>query len=169
MGGGVDSKSVAMYVINKGYRKNCIALDGFTTSRVTSDRSNKHAYFWYGEGTYNPYFQSPNLDWYIINKTDRQYMLIFLSAPLFSVSIICLWLVFLNRGLNSNGTYDAITNFIFTHLYNTNKENVAGSLTGIVWDNIKGGEVAIRYTSGSNWKVVMTKNIMHQDLSMQDK
>ena len=43
----VDAKSIAMSMIKKGDRKNCIALDEFTLSSVVSDRGGKHAFVWY--------------------------------------------------------------------------------------------------------------------------
>ena len=68
-GGGVDAKSVSMSIIDKGNRKNCISLAEFNLSRFSSDGGGEHAFVQYYEGTYHPYFQAPNLDWYIINQT----------------------------------------------------------------------------------------------------
>ena len=41
----VDTKSVAIVMINKGDRSNCIALAEFTLSMVDSTRGVKHAFF----------------------------------------------------------------------------------------------------------------------------
>ena len=65
----LDSISVAISMINKGNRNNFIALALFTFSRVDSSRWGKHAFIWYYEGTYDPYFQAPNLYWSIIKQT----------------------------------------------------------------------------------------------------
>ena len=53
MGGGglADDKSVAMSMMKKGDRNNCIALAEFTKSRVDSVRVGKHAFVWYDDGT----------------------------------------------------------------------------------------------------------------------
>ena len=64
-------------MIKKGEINNCIALDDFNLSRVASDRGYNHAFVWYDEVTYGPYFQAPVLDWFIIKQNDRQCMLLF--------------------------------------------------------------------------------------------
>ena len=79
----MDTKSVAISITKKGDRKNCIALDEFTFSRVASARGGKHAFVWYDEGTYDPYFQAPDLNWSIINKTYRQFVLIFCNRIIY--------------------------------------------------------------------------------------
>ena len=56
----MDSKLVAMSMIKKGNRNNCINLAEFSLYRVASDRGGKHSIFGYDEGTYNPYFQASN-------------------------------------------------------------------------------------------------------------
>ena len=76
----MGAKSVAISIIKKGHRKNFIALAEFTFSRVDSDRGGKHDIVWYDEVTYDPYFQSPVLDLSIINQTDHQCMLLFLTG-----------------------------------------------------------------------------------------
>ena len=59
---------MAMSMIKKGGKKNCIALAEFTTSRVASDRGFGRAFVWYYEVTYDLYFQSPELDYLISSK-----------------------------------------------------------------------------------------------------
>ena len=76
----VDDKSVAMPMIKNGDRKNCTAVAEFTLSRVSSIRSGNNVFVRYYEGTYDTYFQAPDLYWSIIKKTDRQCMLLFLTG-----------------------------------------------------------------------------------------
>ena len=148
--GGSD-KSVAMSMIKKGGKKNCTALAEFTTSRVASDRGFGRAFVWYYEVTYDPYFQSPELDWSNIKQTYCQCMLLFCDrilycmCPLFSFAVF-----FLHGGLRCNGISDAIDNFIFTYLENMKKANMSGRLTSIIISNIKVEEVATCYTYLSN-------------------
>ena len=118
----VDDKSVAMPMIKNGDRKNCTAVAEFTLSRVSSIRSGNNVFVRYDEGTYDTYFQAPDLYWSIIKKTDRQCMLLFFDrllycmCPFFSFAVS-----FLYGGLCCNGIFDAITNFIFFHLQNVKK------------------------------------------------
>ena len=46
----MDAESVAMYIIKKSDRNNCIVLAEFNTSRVAGTRAGKKAYVWYDEG-----------------------------------------------------------------------------------------------------------------------
>ena len=73
----MDAKSVAMSMIKKGDRNNCIALAEFTFSRVASVRGGGNAFVWYDEGTYILYFQASDLYWYIMKQTGRQFMLLY--------------------------------------------------------------------------------------------
>ena len=119
----MDAKSIAMSMIKKGDRKNCIALSEFTTSGVASGRGGEHAFVWYYDGTYDPYYQAPDLDWSVIKKNDRQNMLLFCYRllyclfPLFT-SNVC----FIHGGLSCNGISNATTNFMFPHLHNMKKK-----------------------------------------------
>ena len=127
----MDAKSVAMSIMKKGDKKNDLTLYEFTLSRIASSRGGEHSFVRYDRGTYDPYFQAPNLDWYIVKKTDFRCMLLFLPAPILSVSIICLCHVFLHGGIRRNDISDAITNFMFLHLHNMKKESVATRFTKI--------------------------------------
>ena len=118
----VDTKSVAISITKKGDRKNCIALDEFTFSRVASARGGKHAFVWYDEGTYDPYFQAPNLYWSIIKQTDLQFIILFCDRLIYCLCPCFVSTVFfLHGGLRHNGISDAITNFVFPHLHNMRK------------------------------------------------
>ena len=138
---------MAVFIIKKDGKKNCIALAEFTTSRVAFARGVGRAFIWYYEVTYDPYFQSPELDRSNIKQIYCQCMLLFCDrilycmCPLFSFAVF-----FLHGGLRCNGITDAIDNFIFPHLDNMNKADMPGRLTGIIRSNIKSEEVATCYT-----------------------
>ena len=90
--GGGD-KSVAMSIIKKGEKNNYITLYEFTTSRLAYARGVGRGFVWYYEVNYVPYFQVPEVDWYNIKKTYRQFMILFCDRflycmfPLFSSAV----------------------------------------------------------------------------------
>ena len=119
-------------MIKQRDRKNCIGLTEFNMSRVTAARGGEHAYFWYYEGNYDPYFQA-------LDKIDLRCMVLFCDRLLYCLCPLFDFTIFFLHGLlRHKGTSDAITNFIFPHFHNTKKENVIDRLTENIRANIKG-------------------------------
>ena len=146
-------------------------LAEFNVSRAANARGSEHYGLRWDEGSFDPYYQAPDFDWIIFKQLDRQCMFFFCDLTLYMLCpFFGLAVYFLYGGLRrDDAEFGPARNFVFPHLHNMKRENVAVRMTTIIRSAIDVETRKKAYTSRSTRKGQMGELRMHRDISLEEQ
>ena len=193
----VDYKMVAMSMVEDGSKGQCTKLCECNFVRSAIGRGGEILYLRYKGARFDHFFHAFDMDWPLIKQTDQQCMLYFCDREDYQLCVYFgLAVYWLHGGLRCDGVDEAISSYVFPHLFSKAKKKVAERVTDALQYHIKRvltnnckeeklrdkkipqlsaaekkdiESVAKRTTSRSLRKADMTENRAKRELSTQEE